>query len=345
LEDDVGLAPAINRNSPEARERRKAFATFARTGRVQAALQTSVDSGGGVFVPLEISNVIRENLVQVSQVRQVATIITASTDTVRIPKRTGASTAAWVTDGETLTAGTQPAYGGFDIPVNASRCYVDVNNNFLADSAIDVEAWLMREVAREFARLEAAAFINGVGAKQPQGLLTSGDISYLASGVASALIDGTHNGADALIAMMFQLPAAYAQNGCWLMNRQTMAAVRQLKDASGRYLFDVNSPLDKNGLPTIQGMPVVDCPDMPNIGANLFPIIFGSMSDAYIIVDRAAPWTVIRDPYSQAAANNTRFYFHRRVGGGVALGEALIKPPPFPGRLSHIARPARRLIT
>ena len=55
------------------------------------------------------------------------------------------------------------------------------------------------------------------------------------------------------------------------------------------------------------------------------PIVFGSMSDAYIIVDRAAPWTVIRDPYSQAATNNTRFYFHRRVGGGVALGEALIK--------------------
>lgn len=125
--------------------------------------------------------------------------------------------------------------------------------------------------------------------------------------------------------MTFALPAAYAQNGCWLMNRNTMGAIRQLKDGVGHYLFDANSPLDKNGLPTLLGMPIVDCPDLPNIGANAYPIIFGDMQSAYIIVDRAQPWTVIRDQVTQAAVNNTRFHFYRRVGGGVALGEALIK--------------------
>lgn len=104
-----------------------------------------------------------------------------------------------------------------------------------------------------------------------------------------------------------------------------MAACRSLKDSTGRYLFDANSPLDKNGLPTIGGLPVVDCPDLSPIGANNFPILFGDMASAYVIVDRAAPWTVIRDQVTQAGNNNTRFHFYRRVGGGVALGEALIK--------------------
>ena len=111
-EEEEGGA-AINHNSPEARERRKAFAQFARTGQIQASLRSSSDAGGGVFVPLEISNVIRENLVQVSQVRAVATTVTCSTDTLRIPKRTGASTAAWVAENDTAGA-TQPSYGGFD---------------------------------------------------------------------------------------------------------------------------------------------------------------------------------------------------------------------------------------
>ena len=107
------------------------------------------------------------------------------------------------------------------------------------------------------------------------------------------------------------------------MNRKTAGAIRSLKDSYNRYIFDAN--LDKNGLPTIQGLPVIDAPDMPDIGANLFPIIFGDMASAYIIIDRAAPWTVIRDQITQAFVNNTRFHFYRRVGGGVALGEALIK--------------------
>ena len=103
-----------------------------------------------------------------------------------------------------------------------------------------------------------------------------------------------------------------------------MAAVRELKDSTGRYLFDAMSPLDKNGLPTIGGQPVVNCPDMPSVAANNMPIIYGDLESAYIIVDRAAPWTVIRDNVTQAALNNTRFYFQRRVGGGVALSEAVI---------------------
>ncbi|MGO9547401.1 MAG: phage major capsid protein [Rhodomicrobium sp.] len=309
-------SPETGRGSPEARERRRAFAHYARTGQVHASLQTSSDAGGGVFVPIEISQTIRENLVQVSQVRKVAHIEATSTDTLRIPRRTGASTASWVAEIDAANA-TGPAYGAVDIPVDDSRCYVDVSNNFLADSAIDIEAWLVREFAREMARLEGAAFINGTGAKQPLGLQTATGINYYPSGNASTLVD------DAVVALPFQLPAMYAQNGVWLMNRQTMGAVRQFKDTVGRYIFDAT--LDKNGLPTIMGQPVIDCPDMPNIGPNTFPIIYGDMDAAYIIVDRAGPMTLLRDIYTQANVNQTRFYAFRRVGGAPVLGEAIIK--------------------
>ncbi len=69
----------------------------------------------------------------------------------------------------------------------------------------------------------------------------------------------------------------YAQNGVWLMNRKTMAAVRKLKDQQDRYLFDAN--LDKDGLPTIQGRPVYDCPDMDDIAGEQSPILFGDLRE------------------------------------------------------------------
>ena len=90
-------------------------------------------------------------------------------------------------------------------PVNDARCYIDVNNNFLADSAVDVEAWIMREVTREFARLEGAAFINGVGPKQPQGMISSGLVNYYPSGNAGAVT------ANSIVALPFQLAAEYAK--------------------------------------------------------------------------------------------------------------------------------------
>ena len=307
--------PDTARHSPEAIQRHRAFASWARTGNVQASLQTSNDSAGGVFVPLEISQTIRENLVQVSQVRRVAHIETCSTDTLRIPARSAASTAAWVAEIDAANA-TGPAYGGVDIPVNGARCYVDVSNDFLADFAIDIEAWLTRELAREMARLEGAAFINGSGVKQPLGLQTASGIAYYPSGNASTLVD------DAVVALPFQLPAQYQQNGVWLMNRKTMGAIRQFKDTVGRYIFD--QTLDKNGLPTIMGQPVIDCPDMPDIASNSFPIVYGDMDAAYCIVDRAS-MTLLRDIYTQASVNQTRFYAFRRVGGAPVLAEAIVK--------------------
>jgi len=307
-------------STPEARERRSGFVAWMRKGTPQAALQTSSDPGGGVFVPLEISNAVRENLIYADQIRRVATVLTTGTDTLRIPERTANSQAQWLAETDTDSS-TGPAYGAADIPVSGIRCEIPVSNDFLADSAIDVEAWITRELGQLFAKTEGGAFIGGSGVKQPLGILNGtgvGGANYYPTGNASALV------ADSIVALPFQLPAVYAQNGAWLMNRATMGIVREMKDTAGRYLFNADSTLDREGLPTMQGRPVIDCPSMPNVGANAFPIVFGDISLAYIIVERMTV-SMIRDPYTLASQNMTRFVAMRRVGGAPVLGEAMIK--------------------
>ncbi len=63
---------------------------------------------------------------------------------------------------------------------------------------------------------------------------------------------------------------------------------------------------------------------MPDIAANATPIVFGDMQAGYMIVDRLN-MVLLRDPYTQQSLNRTRFYIVKRVGGAVALGEALVK--------------------
>lgn len=302
-------------------ERRQAFNAFIRHGERAMrpeqikALQTANDVGGGFLVPLDFERQLVRNLVQVSQVRQCAFIGQTSNDTVRVPRRTSASTAAWVAEVDTAPS-TGPAYGAIDISINDARCYVDVSNSLLEDAAINIEEELALELAREFARLENQSFLLGTGVKQPTGMLTSPAVNYVAGGDASDIP------ADAIINLPFSLPAAYAQQGVWLMNCSTMSAVRRLKDQVSRYLFDEN--LNKDGLPTIQGRPVYDAVDAPNIGTNTFPIIFGDVFSAYRIYDRLQI-AILRDPFTLATTNQTRFHARRRVGGGVVLGEAIVK--------------------
>jgi HK97 family phage major capsid protein len=72
------------------------------------------------------------------------------------------------------------------------------------------------------------------------------------------------------------------------------------------------------------GRPIVDAPDMPTIGSNTFPIVFGDFSQGYRIFDRVQ-LAVLRDPYSQATNGLTRFHARRRLAAGVAKAEALRK--------------------
>ena len=81
----------------------------------------------------------------------------------------------------------------------------------------------------------------------------------------------------------------------------------------------------QGGVPnTILGYPYVQATDMPDVGSNAFPVLFGDFSRAYMIVDRTA-LAVSRDPFTQATSGNVRYVARRRVGGQVVQAEAIVK--------------------
>lgn len=293
---------------------RKAFAVYLRRGNSTSeeelkALTVTDDTQGGYLSPAEMSTEFIRDLVEYSPVRSVASVRPIASPSVKYPKRTGITNAAWEGEGDDQTESTV-TFGQLEVPARKISTYVDISNELLADSGGTAEAEVRLALAEDFGQKEALAFVEGDGVMQPEGFMTNGDILSTVNGHATNL------NADKLIDLLYALPASYrnAPGARWSMNGTTLAAVRKLKNTTtGEYIWQ---PSIAAGQPeTILGKPVLEMVDMPDIGDGNYPIIYGDFS-AYRIVDREA-MSILVNPYLLATKGLTRIHATRRVGGRV----------------------------
>ncbi|VDS07604.1 Phage capsid family protein [Paracoccus haematequi] len=180
-------------------------------------------------------------------------------------------------------------FGQKEIEVHELATYVDISNRLLQD-APQAETEVRAALAEDFAQKEAHAFLWGDGIKKPGGLMVNSAIPEVANGHATTL------STDALIKLMYSLPAPYRNKGAWAMNGITLGILRTLKDTQGQYVWQ---PSLQAGQPeTILGRPVIEMVDLGDIAANEQPIVYGDFQ-AYRIVDRLS-MSVLVDPYTQA---------------------------------------------
>jgi HK97 family phage major capsid protein len=301
----------------------RAFTAFIRQGREQMpadevrSLRVSDDTAGGYLAPDQFIAELQRDLVTFSPIRSIARVSSISAGAAVQPKRTGRMTAQWV--GETTPRPeTTVTFGQNRYEVREIAAFVDVSNQMLEDSVFDVASELSFEFAEEFGKAEGTAFVNGTGGLQPSGFMQNADIAYTPGGHASNIT------ADGLIDLFHAVPTAYRANGSWVMNSNTIAAARKLKDGTtGAYLL-ITGGIANAPQTTLLGRPVVEAPDMPDVGAGNFPVAFGDFKQGYRIYDRVA-LSILRDPYSQATDGMTRFHGRRRVAAGVARAEAIRK--------------------
>lgn len=316
-----GTGTTENRNDDDVHMR--AFLDYARRGVMSdeyRALDTGTTGGatGGFTIPETFVAELLRNIVQFSPIRSVARVMSIASASVKLPKRTGTMTAAWVDEGDDASE-TSPTFGQISVPAHEARCFTDISNQLLEDSGLDLASELAFDAAEEFGRLEGVSFIKGGGVGQPTGILTDAAVVAGAkvSGNASTL--GTAP-ADLLIDLFYSLKPFYRATSTWGMNGTTIATVRKLKDSNGQYLWQ--PPLQAGEPATLLGRPVIELPDMDDVGAGKFPIILGDFMQGYRIVDRIQ-LAALRDPYTMAVSSQVRFHWRRRVGGAVVKAEAI----------------------
>ena len=297
----------------------KAFQKYIETGVNGLAdiekkyLRTDNNPQGGFLVVPEYSNELIKKITEISPIMSLARVFQTSTNEIIFPKRSTLVTGAWYGEGGTI-ASSNSTYGRERLFVHKLAVYQDATHEMLSDNAYNIASELVADVSETFAQLEGDAFINGTAANQPEGLLTNTSVPEYASGDASLLT------ADALIGIQGELKVGYQHT--FLFNRRTLHQhIRLLKDTQDRYLFQLGNVETPN---MIAGVPYVICNDMPDVGADAYPILLGDFRKGYYIAN-SQNVVMLRDDYTQANVGQVRFHFHRRVGGGVVLPEAMIK--------------------
>lgn len=322
----VGYGGAVDgKFSAEDVEHKGAFLGYCRTGREieldRKGMSMGADPDGGYLVPKQIDSEISKVLREASPIRQIARVIKVESEDFSMVHSVGGTESAWV--GETSarpgTASPQfrlitPAFG--ELYANPM-----LTQRLLDDNAFDLENWLIEELVEAFAAGEGAAFMTGDGVNKPRGLLTYDTAStadgvrgesamqYVASGASGAF--AASNPHDKLMTLVHAVKPRYRGGSSWLMNTNTLEALRTIKNGSGDYIFRAGLELGQPD--TLLGYPLFEDENMPDISAGSLSIAFGNFLRGYVVADRNT--SLLRDPFS--AKPYVGFYTTQRVGACV----------------------------
>ncbi|WP_187970289.1 phage major capsid protein [Aquibium microcysteis] len=276
---------------------------------------------GGFLVPESSETALFGELKELSPIRRIAGHLTVSSSVYKRPFVTAGAATGWVGETDDRPVTGTPKIAELSYPTMEIYACPAATGKLLDDAAVDVDAWLNREIVDAFATAESRAFVSGTGVNQPKGFLAYdqaandawawGKVGYVATGVSGGL--PADYAADVLYDLVFALKAAYRRNARFVMNRMTQSAIRRIKDDNGNYLWQPD--LAGSLRPTLLGFPVEECDDMPDIAPGAASLAFGDFERGYLVVDRRGV-QVLRDPYS--AKPYVLFYVTKRVGGGIS---------------------------
>jgi len=290
----------------------------------QKDITIGTGAAGGFAVPEEISREIGRLELLFSPVRRLVKVVTAGTSDYKELVSKRGTTSGWVGETGTRTATLTSQLRERAMTHGELYAYPQASEWSLDDIFFNVDAWLAEEVAEKFAVEEGIAVISGNGTSKPTGMINTAPVvtadfaspERSANAYQAVTSDLTPGGvailADTLIDLLYTLNSAYRARAVWVFNSLTAAAIRKLKDTTNQYLWQPGLQL---GQPErLLGFPVETWENMPNIGANLFPVAIGDWRRAYYLADRVG-LRITRDNVTNVGF--VRFYVRRREGGHV----------------------------
>ena len=285
--------------TPEQREYETTFANFMRRGdesgvqaaRINNTMTVGSDPDGGYLAPVEWDRQITDALVEVSQMRQLATVmpVTGRGFTHLYNKR-GVSS-GWVGETDNRPKTNTPTIAPYAFAFGQIYANPAISSDALQDTDLDLASWLSDQVDEEFAVQESTAFITGNGTKKPRGILTydattenalAADLRHPLGPVGEVNTEDANTVTkDGIIALAADLETARSAGAGYYANRKTIAEFLKMEDAQGRPLWqpslEVGTPANLNGYPCRE------LTGMPDAAAGSIPVIFGNIKRLSLI--------------------------------------------------------------
>lgn len=300
-------------------------------GDLRNALQEGQSDLGGFLVPPDVQAEMLQRMAQTAVMRRLCRVVPTSRD-----KLEWSAVQAATTNGTIYSSGfvggvvgetpafseTDPKFEKFEVSIKKFRTATKLSNDFIADAAVNVMAWIAQNGSENLGLVEDYYFLNGDGtANQPLGLLNSGLSTTSVEGSTTDHISNTISNAGSaplIDALPYLVPSQYVANASWLMARATEGKIRALVDANGRpWWIPQQVAGGSQGSPReLGGYPVFNSDFVPVGGTNANKVlIFGDFRN-YIIGQRQAMSTIVlRERF--ADNEQTGIIINERAGGGL----------------------------
>lgn len=214
------------------------------------------DTAGGFLVPEEVSTELIDNLRGETVFRRAGSMVIPNAPlTLRIPRKTGNTTAYWVGDSPLTTAVTasDPAFGMMTLQPRRIAARTVLDEDLIAHSAMSAESIVRADVTTTLALAEDLAYYSGTGGSQPLGLVSQPDVTVTNRAVANVDFDWLQD-------EMAAIRGANGTYNAWVMAPSRWNTLRQLKTGVDTYHHVIDlaaAPRDQLlGLPVFESTQV-----------------------------------------------------------------------------------------
>lgn len=220
----------------------------------------------------------------------------------------------WLAEGASITP-QKKTYAGPTLSPKRAGGAVDLTNQLIMQSSVDVENRVMRGLRNGFAQLLHSACINGGGGNAPTGLLSYSGVN------ASATVAAAAPTWDMIVELqkLIEEDDSTEQALAYLLNPTLKAKLKTVKkDAgSGRFLAE-GKEIDGYRFLSTSQVPALD-----DSGTAVQPLIFGDF--AQMVIGQWGAIDILVDPYSGSLANSIRLVLNSHADMQIANPKAFAK--------------------
>lgn len=269
---------------------------------IRNAMSTTTPAEGGYTVPVEIASMVVDSLKAFGGMREVAQVITtAGGNPLNWPTSDGTSEVGEIVAENAAATGADITFGTAAVnPYKYSSKKIALPLELIQDSAIDVVQFVVNRLTQRLGRITNQHYTTGTGSSQPFGVMARAAIGK--TGTTGQTLTVTY---DDLIDLIHSVNSAYRARGARFMLRDTtVAAIRKLKDTSGRPIWNPgdNESISGGTPSTICGYAYTVNDDVAAMAANAKSIAFGDFSQ-FVIRDVAGSTSLRRFDDSAFALN------------------------------------------
>lgn len=287
---------------------------FEKTRTLSAGYSENDPSSGGFLVPEEVRSNLMQMMLEKSIVRQLATVISMSSLTTKIPfvdattnigSVFGGMVFYWIGESQSITP-SSAKFGNVKLEANKLVGGARVPNELWADAPA-LGTWLDQSAPTGMGFYEDMSFISGNGVDQPLGVLKS-----------NALVQSTRATTDTIktsdiYGMYARMLPSSLGNAVWLVNQTVLPKLFDLQTSGAGFPLGVVN-IANTPVMTILGRPMIVTEKIPALGVTGGNEIAFVDWSYYLIGDRQAI-SVDYSEHSRFMNDETEMRIIERVDG------------------------------